>query len=89
MLPRQAMHARVLVTLRRGVLDPAGQAVADALGQLGFDEVRGVRIGKVIEFELEDMPPQEAKKRLSEMGEQLLANTVIEDYQVELIDAGS
>lgn len=83
------MHARVLVTLRRGVLDPAGQAVADALEQLGFDEVRGVRIGKVIELELEEMPPEEARKRLARMGEQLLANTVIEDYQVELIDAGS
>ena len=78
------MLARVLVTLRKGVLDPAGQAVANSLKQLGFDEVREARIGKVIEFELEDMPPEEAKRRLAQMGEQLLANTVIEDFQVEL-----
>jgi phosphoribosylformylglycinamidine synthase len=80
------MHARVLVTLRRGVLDPAGQAVASALGQLGFEEVRDVRIGKVIELELEDMPEDAARARLASMGEQLLANTVIEDYRVELDD---
>ena len=78
------MRARVLVTLRKGVLDPAGQAVCTSLNQLGFEEVKGVRIGKVIEFEIDDMPPDRAETRLSEMGKQLLANTVIEDYTVEL-----
>lgn len=78
------MRARVLVTLRRGVLDPAGQAVRDSLRQLGFDEVREARIGKVIEFELDDMPRDEAERRLREMGSKLLANTVIEDFAVEL-----
>jgi phosphoribosylformylglycinamidine synthase len=79
------MHARVLVTLREGVLDPAGQAVGEGLRQLGYDEVHGVRIGKVIEFDIDDMPEEQAKARLREMSQKLLANTVIEDFQVELI----
>jgi phosphoribosylformylglycinamidine synthase len=74
----------VLVTLRRGVLDPAGQAVKSSLNQLGFSEVKDLRIGKVIELEIEDMPREEAKKRLEAMAKQLLANTVIEDFAVEL-----
>lgn len=79
------MHARVLVTLRRGVLDPAGQAVRSGLNQLGFAEVKDARIGKVIEVELEDMPKEEAVKRLEAMGKQLLANMVIEDFSVEVL----
>ena len=78
------MQAKVLVTLREGVLDPAGQAVSDSLKQLGFNEVRGVRIGKVIEFEIDDMPESEARARLEAMGQQLLANPVIEDFEIEL-----
>ncbi|MGF1509510.1 MAG: phosphoribosylformylglycinamidine synthase subunit PurS [Myxococcota bacterium] len=78
------MRARVLVTLREGVLDPSGQAVGDSLRQLGFDEVQDVRIGKVIEFEIDDMPADRATERLREMSQKLLANTVIEDFQVEL-----
>lgn len=72
------------MTLRAGVLDPAGQAIQNSLGQLGFDEVQGVRIGKVIEFELEDMPRERAEERLAEMSRKLLANTVIEEFSVEL-----
>ena len=78
------MYARVLVTLRRGVLDPAGQAVRSSLQQLGFDEVRDVRLGKVIEVELEDMPREQAEARLRAMGEKLLANLVIEEFTVEI-----
>jgi phosphoribosylformylglycinamidine synthase PurS subunit len=78
------MHARVLVTLKKGVLDPAGEAVAGSLRQLGFEEVRGARIGKVIEIDLGDVPQAEAEKRLREMGQKLLANTVIEDFEVVL-----
>jgi len=78
------MHARVLVTLRKGVLDPAGQAVRASLVHLGFGEVKDTRIGKVIEFEIEDMPEDEAHRRLEAMAKQLLANTVIEDFAVEL-----
>ena len=78
------MRARVLVTLREGVLDPAGQAVSSSLNQLGFDEVQSVRIGKVLEFEIEDMPKEKAVERLAEMSKQLLANLVIEEFKVEL-----
>lgn len=79
------MQARVLVTLRRGVLDPAGQAVRGGLNQLGFTEVKEARIGKVIEIELEDMPKEQARARLEAMGKQLLANMVIEEFAVELL----
>lgn len=72
------------MTLRPGVLDPAGQAVSDSLNQLGFDEVRAVRIGKVLEFDLDDLPLDRVHARLEEMSRQLLANTVIEDFRIEL-----
>ncbi|MEL6183710.1 MAG: phosphoribosylformylglycinamidine synthase subunit PurS [Myxococcota bacterium] len=81
------MHAKVLVTLRSGVLDPAGQAVADGLRQLGFDEVRVVRIGKVLEVQLDEGLTEEgARARLAEMAEKLLANPVIEDFDIEIHD---
>lgn len=78
------MQAKVLVTLRRGVLDPAGQAVLSNLKNLGFDEVKDVRIGKVIHFELDTEDPEVARARLTEMSQKLLANTVIEDFEIEL-----
>jgi phosphoribosylformylglycinamidine synthase subunit PurS len=78
------MRARVIVTLRAGVLDPAGQAVASSLKQLGFEEVREARLGKVIDLDLGDVSPEEAKKRVDAMGRQLLANLVIEDFTVEI-----
>ena len=56
-----------------------------ALGSLGFNEVKDVRLGKIIELDLEAKDPAEAKKRVQEMCEKLLANTVIEEYQVEEI----
>ena len=78
------MKAQVFVTLKRGVLDPAGKAVASGLQQLGFDEVGDVRLGKYIEVELDGADAQAAQARLAEMCEALLANTVIEDYRIEL-----
>lgn len=81
---RVPMRAKVLVTLRQGVLDPAGQAVGESLRQLGFSEVKDVRIGKVIELEIDDMPRDQAQAKLEAMGRQLLANLVIEDFSVEL-----
>ncbi len=77
------MLAKVLVTLRPGVLDPAGQALADSLRQLGFGEVKAARIGKVIEFEIDDMPKDEAREQLQQMSRKLLANTVIEDFDIQ------
>ena len=76
------MKARVVVTLKKSVLDPQGQAVTRALGALGFPEVKGARLGKMIELELDGEDPLEAKKRLEQMCEKLLANTVIEEYRV-------
>lgn len=78
------MKARVHVTLKRGVLDPQGEAVRHALGSLGFAGVDGVRMGKVIELELAETDEAAARARVREMCEKLLANTVIEDYAVEL-----
>jgi len=76
------VKARVYVTLKTGVLDPAGKAIASGLHSLGFDEVEDVRLGKFIEVELSDGP--DLKTRLEAMCDQLLANTVIEDFRVEL-----
>jgi phosphoribosylformylglycinamidine synthase len=75
--------AKVYVTLKRGVLDPQGQAVARSLGRLGFAEVEDARIGKYIELKLAG-EPKDAEARLKQMCERLLANTVIEEYRVEI-----
>jgi len=77
------MKAIVHVGLKPGVLDPQGKAVADTLGRMGFDEVAGARIGKVIELDLNGVVAAEAEARVTEMCEKLLANTVIESYRVE------
>ena len=79
------MKARVVVTLKRSVLDPQGQAVSRALSSLGFSEVQGVRLGKVIELDLAETDPARARERLSAMCEKLLANTVIEEYRIESV----
>lgn len=78
------MKARVNVMLKNGVLDPQGEAVRHALGQLGFDGVEGVRQGKVIELDLNETDKSKAEKMVTAMCEKLLANTVIESYSVEI-----
>ena len=78
------MKARVYVMLKTGVLDPQGEAVRHALGALGFDGVAGVRQGKVIELVLTTTDKRAAEAEVKEMCEKLLANTVIESYQIEL-----
>ena len=78
------MKARVHVMLIDGVLDPQGEAVKHALGTLGFDGVSGVRQGKVIELDLDETDAARAEASVRDMCERLLANTVIESYQVEL-----
>jgi phosphoribosylformylglycinamidine synthase len=75
------MKAKVYVTLKKGVLDPQGQAVAKTLLRTGYDEVADVRIGKYIELDVADGT---SRARLEEMCKKLLANTVIEDFKVEL-----
>ena len=78
------MKAHVQVNLKPGVLDTQGKAVADTLGRLGFSEVDNVRVGKVIELDLEDgLSHEQATTRVREMCEKLLANTVVENYQIE------
>ena len=79
------MKARVHVTLKNGVLDPQGAAVHHSLGALGFDGVKRVRQGKIIELELSETNTAKAKTQINEMCEKLLANTVIEDYSVEIL----
>lgn len=79
------MKARVTVTLKNGVLDPQGKAIHGALTSLGFDGVEDVRQGKLIELELASNDPAAAEKEVAAMCERLLANTVIEDYAVEIV----
>ena len=78
------MIARVFVTLKTGVLDPQGEAVRHSLGALGFDGVEKVRQGKVIELKLDETDKAKAEASVTEMCEKLLANTVIENYAIEI-----
>ncbi len=79
------MKARITVTLKSGVLDPQGRAIANALHSLGFGNVEDVRQGKLIEVQLKAANEEQARAELDAMCRQLLANTVIENYRVELV----
>lgn len=78
------MKARIHVMLKNGVLDPQGKAVQHALGSLGFDGVNEVRQGKIIELDLEETDAAQAQIAVEQMCKNLLANTVIENYTIEL-----
>jgi phosphoribosylformylglycinamidine synthase PurS subunit len=78
------MKATVHVTLKNGVLDPQGKAVENALGTLGFKGIEGARIGKYIELNLAETDAVKAKAQVTEMCEKLLANTVIENFRVDV-----
>lgn len=78
------MKAKVHITLKSGVLDPQGKAVQHALASLGFDGVENVRQGKFIELDLQETDPAKAKDAVDRMCKSLLANTVIENYRVDL-----
>lgn len=78
------MKARVTVTLKSGVLDPQGKAIANAIGALGIGGVSDVRQGKYIEVELTETDPARARAALDRMCRELLANPVIENYRYEL-----
>jgi len=79
------MKARVTVTLKSGVLDPQGQAITGSLKSLGFDGIGGVRQGKIFDIDLGDRDAVQARLDLAAMCEKLLANTVIENYAIELV----
>ena len=79
------MKARVSVFPRREVLDPQGKAIRNALARIGFHEVAEVRAGKSFELDLGVEDPQRAAELLKQMCEKLLANTVVEDYRIELV----
>lgn len=77
--------ARIIITLKNGVLDPQGKASAHALEGLGFDSIGSVRQGKVMDVELTAADEATARADLAAMCEKLLANTVIEDYAIDSI----
>lgn len=79
------MRARVTVTLKAGVLDPQGQAITGSLKSLGFAGVSGVRQGKIFDLDLGETDPAAARLSLAAMCEKLLANTVIENYAIEIV----
>jgi phosphoribosylformylglycinamidine synthase len=79
------MKATVLVRPKQGILDPQGQAVTDSLQHLGFP-VSEARVGRVIDLDLRDYDKEEARVQLERMCEQLLANPLIECYEIELTE---
>ena len=80
------MRATVLVRPKAGILDPQGQAVTDSLQQLGFP-VSDARVGRVIDLDLDDSDMSKARAQLERMCEQLLANPLIESYEIKLTEA--
>jgi phosphoribosylformylglycinamidine synthase PurS subunit len=79
-------RAEVIVTLKPGVLDPQGKAVGGGLAALGYGEVSEVRVGKFIELRLQADDAETARRRVEEMGRRLLANPVIEDFRVRILE---
>jgi len=79
------MKAKVKVTLKTGVLDPQGKAIEGALSHLGFDDVGQVRQGKYFEIDIAETDHAKAEAQVKAMCEKLIANTVIENYAIELV----
>lgn len=79
------IKARVTVTLKNGVLDPQGKAIEGGLYALGFEGIGQVRQGKIFDLEVDAPDRKTAEKQISKMCEKLLANTVIEDFSIELV----
>ena len=71
--------------LKGGILDPQGEAVKNALNSLGYTQVNSIRQGKIIEINLDETSKEKAKKNIEKMCEKLLANTVVENYEIEII----
>lgn len=78
------MKAKIKITLKKGVLDPQGKAIEGALHTLGFPEVEHVRQGKYIELDIPERDRAAAKASIEAMCQKLLANTVIENYEIDL-----
>jgi phosphoribosylformylglycinamidine synthase len=81
------MKLRVLIRLKPGILDVQGAAVQRALAGLGFGDARDVRVGKLIDIEIDAAAPAAAQQRVDEMCRKLLANTILEDYTIEVVEA--
>ena len=79
------MKTRVIVKLKNGVLDPQGKAVQQAAATLGFVEASDIRVGKVFEIEWDGHDQRGAKEKLEQLGNKLLANTVIEKFEIEIL----
>ena len=80
----QPVKARVIVTLKLGVLDPQGKAIEGALRSLAIDGLKSVRQGKIFDIEIDDDDRAAARRKLSEACERLLANTIVENYAIEI-----
>ena len=80
------MRARVLVRLKPGIMDVQGAAVKRALAGLGFAELNDLRVGKVIDIDVDEPTPEGARARVGEMCRQLLANPILEEYTIETVD---
>ena len=80
------MRARVHVFYKDSVFDPQGNTVGESLRRIGFAKVKGVRIGRVIDLEVDYATKEEAKRDISKMCEKLLANPVIESFKSEIIE---
>ena len=78
------MQAKVNISLKEGVLDPQGHAIAKSLVDLGFSEVSDVRVGKQILLEIDETDPLRLRQRVARMCETLLSNTIIEEYTIEI-----
>ena len=78
------MKARIKIMLKSGVLDPQGAAIKQALNNIGFESVTGVRQGKVIELEVDGPNKSEVRSEIESMCKKMLANTVIENFEIEV-----
>jgi phosphoribosylformylglycinamidine synthase len=78
------MKAKVFVTLKNGVLDPQGKAIEQSIGNMGFDGVSNVKQGKFIELDIAEENAKKATEKLEKICRELLANTVIENYKIEV-----
>jgi phosphoribosylformylglycinamidine synthase subunit PurS len=81
------MRLRVLIRLKPGILDVQGAAVQRALAGLGFGELRDLRVGQLVEIDVDAATPAQARARVDEMCRKLLANTILEDYVIEAVEA--